>query len=209
MTRRSMIRGRNFDDIGVNLRQNVRYELKDFLQDKVIWSRDFPKDAPLYAFDEYSGRLMLYWHLGVEAGKQRLNADPALKAKADALGNRDNDYLIEVIDAFSGKQLGNLFLETGRGSFYVGGGKSEGDLVVLFDSQERVLVYSLSTGTLLHRFFGRNAALSPVGKQLAVENFPGEVTIYDLKTGEPTGSVTIRGRAALVRFNVEGTRLSY
>lgn len=196
-----------FDDVGENLRQNVRYELRDFLQDKVIWSRDFPKDSPLYAFDEFSGRLMLYWHLGTDAGKQKLKEDPALKTKAEALGNKESDYLIEVIDAFSGKHLGNLFLETGKGSFYVGGGMSEGDLVVLFDSEERVLVYSLSTGALLHRFFGSKAALSPAGKHLAVENFPGEVTVYDLTTGDSRGSVTVRGRAAFVRFNLEGTRL--
>ena len=88
-----------FNDIGVNLYENVRYELRDFIQDKVIWARDFPKQRPQYAFDEFSGRMLLYWNLSLDVAKAKLNADPALKAKAAALGNKDGDYLIEVIDA--------------------------------------------------------------------------------------------------------------
>jgi len=84
---------------------------------------------------------------------------------------------------------------------------SEGDWLVLYDSEDRVLVYSISTGELRQRFFGRNAALNPVGNELAVENFPGEVTVYDLASGDPKGAVTIPGRASFVRFNAEGTRL--
>ena len=78
---------------------------------------------------------------------------------------------------------------------------------MVFDSKDRVLVYSLSAGALRHRFFGGNAALNPTGNELAVENFPGEVTIYDLATGDAKATVAIRGRASLVRFNAEGTRL--
>lgn len=196
-----------FDTGGVNLTENVRWELKDFVSQKAIWSREFPKQAPYYSFDRFSGRLILYWFLGLEAGKAKLKASPELSARAAQLGNKDSDYLIEVVDAFAGKELGSLFLETGKGSFYVGSGISEGDTLVLYDSEDRLLVYSISTGELRHRFFGKYAALNPSRNQLAVENFPGEVTIYDLASGDPVGSVNIRGRAALIRFNLAGTQL--
>ena len=84
---------------------------------------------------------------------------------------------------------------------------SEGDWLVLYDSEDRVLVYSIATGELRQRFFGRNAALNPGGNELAVENFPGEITIYDLTTGDAKGAVTIPGRASFVRFNADGSRL--
>lgn len=196
-----------FDDVGVNLRSNVRYEVKDVVQDKVIWSHDYTKEGPVYAFDSFSGRLILYWYLGFDWGKAKLKENPALETKARALGNMTNDYLIEVIDPQAGKELGSLLVETGKGSFNVGSGMSEGDWLVLYDSEDRVLVYSIATGELRHRFFGKNAALNPVGNELAVENFPGEITINDLATGEAKGSVTIPGRASFVRFNAEGTRL--
>ncbi|HEX6125325.1 MAG TPA: M48 family metalloprotease [Pyrinomonadaceae bacterium] len=204
---RSESTGPTFDTGGVNLSENVRWELKDFVSEKVIWSRDFSAQAPSYSFDRFSGRLILYWFLGLEAGKTKLKQNPALAARAAQLGNKDSDYLIEVVDAFAGKELGSLFLETGKGSFYVGGGISEGDTLVLYDSEDRLLVYAISTGELKHRFFGKYAALSPARNQLAVENFPGQVTIFDLASGEPVGSVDIGGRAALIRFNLSGTQL--
>lgn len=199
--------GPSFDTGGVNLAENVRWELKDFVSQKVIWSRDFAKQAPWHSFDRFSGRLILYWYLGLEAGKAKLKASPELSAKAAQLGNKDSDYLIEVVDAFAGKELGSLFLETGKGSFYVGAGISEGDTLVLTDSEDRLLVYTISTGELKHRFFGKYAAISPSKKHLAVENFPGEVTIFDLASGESVGGVHIGGRAALIRFNLAGTQL--
>lgn len=189
------------------LRRAVRFELKDFIQDKVIWTRDYPKEAPAFSFDEFSGRLIFYWSLGGEAGKAKLNESPELLAKANALGNKQDDYLVEIVDAFAQKTIGTILLETGKGSFDVGEGLSEGNWLVLHDSRGRVLVFSIKDGELRHRFFGRHAAVSPQRNQIVVENFPGEVTLYDLETGERRANFVINGSAAFVRFNLEGTRL--
>jgi hypothetical protein len=192
---------------GVDLHREVRFELKDFIQDKVIWTRDFPKEAPEYSFDEFSGRLIFYWRLGSDVGKSKLKESVELKAKADALGNKADDYLVEVIDAFAQKTIGMMLLETGKGSFDVGEGLSEGDWLVLHDSEGRVLVYSIKEGDLRHRFFGGIAAINPKRNQVAVENFPGEVTLYDLDTGDRRASFRINGSAAFVRFNLDGKKL--
>ena len=98
-------------------------------------------------------------------------------------------------------------LETGKGSFFVGSGQSEGDWVVLNDSQGRVLVYSLAKGELRHRFFGRHASINPNRRQLIVENTPGELKLYDLATGQPVATYIVRGKAVFLRFNLQGTRL--
>ncbi len=195
------------DSAQLDLQQEVRFELNDLFQNKVIWSRDFPKEAPRYSFDEYSGRLIFYWRLGSDAGKAKLKESPELQAKADALGDKADDYLVEVIDAFAQKTIGWLLLETGKGSFYVGSGLSEGDWLMLYDSESRVLVYSLKSGELRHRFFGTHAALNPTRNQIAVENFPGEIAVYNLSGGERQASFIINGSAAFVRFNLEGDKL--
>ncbi|HEY0100158.1 MAG TPA: M48 family metalloprotease [Pyrinomonadaceae bacterium] len=191
---------------GSGLRREVRFELKDFIQNKVIWSREFPKAAPEYSFDEFSGRLIFYWRLGSEAGKAKLRESTELQAKADALGNKTDDYLVEVVDAFAQKTVGLLLLETGNGSFSVGAGLSEADWLVLHDSGNRVLVYSIKSGDLRHRFFGSVAAINPKKNQLAVENLPGEVALYDLDSGERQTTFVIGGSAAFVRFNLKGDR---
>lgn len=192
---------------GLGLRQGVRFELKDFIQDKIIWARDFPKEAPEFSFDEFSGRLIFYWRLGGEAGKAKLKESAELQAKAAALGNKADDYLVEIVDAFAQKTIGMLLLETGQGSFDVGLGLSEGDWLVLRDSEDRVLVYSIKDGDLRHRFFGGQAAVNPKKNQIAVENFPGEVALYNLDTGNREARFVIQGSAAFVRFNLDGNKL--
>ncbi|HKG11934.1 MAG TPA: M48 family metalloprotease [Pyrinomonadaceae bacterium] len=192
---------------GPNLRHDARFELKDIVSGKVIWTRDFQKDVPAYSFDEFSGRLIFFWRLGSDSGKARLKESAELKAKADALGNKADDYLVEVVDAFAQKTVGALTLETGMGSFRVSRGISEGDWLVLRDSAGRVLVYSIATGEVRHRFFGDTAAINPRRNQIVVENFPGEVELYDLDTGDRRATFRINGGAAFVRFNLEGNRL--
>jgi hypothetical protein len=101
-----------------------------------------------------------------------------------------------------------MLLETGRGSFSVrSSGKSEGDWLMLNDSQGRVLVYSLKTGELKHRFFGLRASLNPRRHQLAVENFPGELTLYDLTNGNALATYTVKGNIVFLRFSLHGNRL--
>jgi beta-barrel assembly-enhancing protease len=191
----------------LSLSREARFELKDFLQDKIIWSRDFPKEAPAFSFDSFSGRLILYWSLGSGAGKDRLKELPELQAKATALGNKDDDYLVEIIDSHAQKTVGTMLLETGEGSFNIGKGLSEQNWLVLRDSEGRVLIYSIKDGDLPHRFFGAHAAINPANNQIAVENFPGEITLYNLDTGDRHATFVINGSAAFVRFNLEGDKL--
>jgi WD40 repeat protein len=192
---------------GLSLSREARFELKDFIQDKIIWSRDFPKEAPEFSFDDFSGRLILYWRLASDAGKDRLKEVPELQAKAAALGDKADDYLVEIVDARAQKTVGMMLLETGKGSFDIGKGLSERDWLALRDSEGRVLIYSIKEGDLRHRFFGENTAINPKNNQVAVENFPGEITLYNLDTGDRQATFFINGSAAFVRFNFEGNKL--
>jgi len=54
-----------------SLDREVRFELRDVVNDKLVWSREFKKEAPDFFFDAYSGRVIFYWGLGTEAGKAR------------------------------------------------------------------------------------------------------------------------------------------
>jgi WD40 repeat protein len=190
-----------------SLSREVKFELRDIINDKVVWSSEFKKEAPRYFFDDYSGRLIFYWDLGSEAGKARLKEDPALQERSRQMGNKDDDYLVEVFDAFAGKSIGILLLETGKGSFYIKSGFSEGDWLVLRDDNNRVLVYSIKSGELRHRFFGAHAAINPNGNQLVVENYPGELTLYDLATGNTQARLRFKTAAAFLRFSLNGKNL--
>lgn len=189
------------------LTREVHFELRSVVNDKLVWSRDFPKEAPGFFFDSFSGRLIFYWTLGSEVGKAKLREDAIVAARARELGNVDDDYLIEVVDAFAGKTVATLPLETGKGSFAIKSGFSEGDWLVLGDSQNRVLVYSLKDGDLRHRFFGTKAAVNPARNQITVENSPGELIFYDLTTGDSQAHLNFPSPAAFVRFSLDGKKL--
>jgi len=190
-----------------SLDREVRFELRSVVDDKIIWTREFRKEAPAYSFDEFSGRLILYWTLGSDVGKARLKEDVALATRSKAMGNKDDDYLLEIVDAYAGKTMGTVLIETGKGSFHIEEGFSEGDSMVIRDSDNRVLVYSLSSGELRHRFFGAEVAINPSRPQIVVENYPGELTIYDLSTGNSLGRLVFNRDTVLTRFSLDGKRL--
>src|SRR5437868_9100330 len=114
-----------------SLNREVRFELRDVINDKLVWSKEFKNEAPRFFFDDYSGRLIFYWNLGSDAGKARLKEDPALVERSRQMGNKDDDYLLEIYDAFAGKSVGVLLLETGKGSFNIESGFSEGNWLIL------------------------------------------------------------------------------
>lgn len=190
-----------------SLNHEVRFELRSVIDDKVVWIREFPKAAPGYFFDAPSGRLIFYWTLGSEAGKAQLKQDANLAARAKQMGNKDDDYLFEVVDAFAGKTVGTLLLETGQGSFDIESAFSDGEWLVIRDDDNRVLVYSIKEGNVRHRFFGAEAALNVTRQQIAVENYPGELTIYDLATGDVQSRLVFGRDAALTRYSLDGKRL--
>lgn len=190
-----------------SLNSEVRFELREVTNDKVVWSREFKKEAPKFFFDDYSGRLIFYWALGSEAGKARLKEEPALAERARQMGNKDDDYLVEIYDAFASKAVGVLLLETGKGSFGIKSGFSEGNWLVVRDDNNRVLIYSITEGDLRHRFFGASAAMNPSRQQVIVENYPGELTLYDLATGNTQARLRFKTGAAFVRFSLDGKKL--
>ncbi|HSE19081.1 MAG TPA: M48 family metalloprotease [Pyrinomonadaceae bacterium] len=190
-----------------SLNREVLFELHDVVNDKLVWSKEFKKEAPDFFFDDYSGRMIFYWSLGSDAGKARLKEEAALAERARQLGNKDDDYLVEVYDAFAAKSVGVLLLETGKGSFDIESGFSEGNWLVLRDDNNRVLIYAIKEGELRHRFFGAHAAMNPSRQQVIVENYPGELTLYDLATGNTQARLRFKTGAAFVRFSLDGKKL--
>lgn len=190
-----------------SLDREVRFELRDAIDDKLIWTKEFKKEAPGFFFDDFSGRVIFYWNLGSDEGKSRVKEDPALVTRAREMGNKDDDYLVEVFDAFANKAIGLFLVETGKGSFDIESGFSEGNWLVFRDNNNRVLVYSIKEGELRHRFFGTRAAMNPSRSQVIVENYPGELTLYDLATGNTQARLRFNNGASFVRFSLDGKKL--
>ncbi len=120
---------------------------------------------------------------------------------------KEGDYLLQTLDARTGRQTGALLVETGKGSFRVAGVASAGDLLLISDTENRVLVYSLADGEQKGRFFGGSPAASKAAGLLSVENERGQLAVYDLATMAKRDQFTFTSPVSLTRFSPDGKRL--
>jgi WD40 repeat protein len=186
--------------------RDITFEMRDVQNGSELWSRDFQDEAPRYAISQQHNTMLLLWHLDTEAAKKIIKADPALKAKASALGEKEGDLLVQLIDPSSGKVRSTILLETGEGSIRAENMIWAGDHLLVSDQTNRILVYSVSTGELTSRFFGGEFAVSTSDNRIAVENAPGRLAVYDLKTGSEITRLSFIKPVTLMRFVDDGKR---
>lgn len=179
---------------------NGRLEARDVQQGTTLWTRDFPDGVPRYWGSPQYGTLTLAWNLASPAARSLVKSNAALAKQLSAMGDKEGDYLLQTIDLKTGKLLGQLLIETGKGAFRIEQITTAGDWVVVTDTQNRVLVYSLGSGQLKQRFFGTRAAISPRDNLLCVENEPGRLIVYDLNSGEKRDEFSFSSRVSLIQF---------
>ncbi|MBV9957941.1 MAG: M48 family metalloprotease [Acidobacteria bacterium] len=177
-----------------------RLEVREVQQGATLWTRDFTDGVPSFWGNSQYGTLTFAWGLSSDAARRIVKSDAILSKQLSAMGDKEGDYLLQSMDLKTGKLLGQLLIETGKGAFRIEQMTTAGDWVVVIDSQNRVLVYSLSTGQLKQRFFGDRAAISPAENLLCVENEPGKLIIYDLNSGEKRDEFSFSSRVSLIQF---------
>ncbi len=192
---------------GGGTRENVIMEVRDATNGELLWTRPFPKEAPWTYIDTNDDKMLIYWGLKSDSAKAELKKDATLKARAAAMKEKEGDYLILFVNVRNGEPAGNLLVETGKGSFHLHTGYVAGDLVVLTDSANRVLLYSLASGQLKSRFFGSKSTASKQSGLLCVENERGQLTLYDLSTQEKRAELIFVSPVSWAEFSADGKRL--
>ncbi len=190
---------------GESTDSNATVEVRDVISGSPLWARHFPKDAPDLMGGE--GVLVLSWPVSANTARGAIGSDPRLKAQLAQMKEEEGDYYLEVWEARTGNNLGRLLVETSKGSFRISRAFAVGDWVVLTDTTNRVLVYSLSTGKLHGRVFGSRAALSAASGLLAVENERGVVSLYDLSSMEKRDQYVFSSPVSVAAFTADGSRL--
>ncbi|HEX8369723.1 MAG TPA: M48 family metalloprotease [Pyrinomonadaceae bacterium] len=186
---------------------DVTMEVRDAQTNGVLWTRRFDDERPRYGFNRKHGTLTLAWQLQAKAAKAIIKSNPALSARLASMQEKDGDYLIQILDPKSGQATGQFLLETGEGSFDIEQVYAAGDNLVISDSANRILIYSISQGNLRHRFFGGYPTLNPAGSLIAIENEPGQLAIYDLASGAPLEKLYFGKPISFAQFNADGKRL--
>jgi WD40 repeat protein len=183
----------------------VRLEARDARTGASLWAKEFAKESPQRWAGE--GTLALAWATSSRAARDEIKTDPRLAQQLAAMREKEGDYFVEVLDPRTGEVRGKLLVETGKGSFRIRDVEAAGDYLLVTDTQNRVVVYALSTGEVKARFFGAHATLTQATGLLAVENERGKLFIYDLASGEKRDEYSFPAAVSLARFSDDGKRL--
>ena len=186
---------------------DVMVEVRDVRTGELLWKREFADERPGISVNPNHDTMVFGWSLKSAAANRIINADPSLKAKRLKMGDKDGDLLIELIDPQTGTVKGDFMIETGEGSFSPEFVTWAGDYLIVNDNRNRILVFSSKSGELLTRFFGSYAAISPVTKQIAIQNSPGRLAVYDVPTGREVTRMSFVRPISLMRFIDEGRHL--
>jgi hypothetical protein len=211
ITRPTKKGGSNFEDLTL--------EVRDVRSFDALWSRPFGKESPRYWVEPREGTMVLSWPTASKYARDEIKSDAELTRRLAAMKEQEGDYFLQVLDAKTGAVKGKLLVETGKGSFRIAKAFAAGDYVVIADTQNRVLVYSLSTGEQTGRVFGSRAVVGGVGGKpggksagqyaglMCVENERGKLAVYDLASLEKRDEFTFTHPVSLTSFSQDGKRL--
>jgi WD40 repeat protein len=196
--------GLNFGNFPV---EEGTLEVQDARSGKLAWSKHFADEVPRYQFDAAGETVALYWKLTTKAAKNEIKNKPQLIEKLKTLGEKAGDYLVEVLNAETGELIGATLIETGEGSFSIEKVFASGDWLTIIDSENRVLLYSLTKGELQWRFFGDKVAFNPSKTLAVIENFSGQLAIYSLVNGRKIDELVFPSAVAFTKFSQDGKKL--
>jgi WD40 repeat protein len=174
---------------------------------KELWSRTYSKDMPWINCNSEDDKAVLIWDVWSEFVNDEIKANPELKKSVGSIKEREGDLYVHIVQASTGNLIGKVYVETGRGSFRTRWAEAAGDYLTLYDNNNRILIYSISSGKRIGQLFGSNGSVSPASGLLAVENKIGVITIYSLPSMEERGKLAFAHPLAYLKFSSDGKHL--
>ena len=151
-------------------------------------------------------RIALAWPGESRGAKRLVDADPGMKERYRALDDSELVPVIEIVDARTGETEGSLLMGHIHSSGDLEGLHSDGDTVVASLKDHRVLVYSLSTGELVGRLFGRKPVVSSSVGLLGIEH-QADFVLYRLPSLEEARRYRFAAPIASAVLHAETGRL--
>ena len=190
-------------------RGNRKFELDvlDIVDQKLLWSRNFPKQGPSILGAASSGKVVLVWQANTDGFRDELARDPKLKAVSEKQKLNEGDFLMEVVESRTGTLLGAVALRTGKFSFTPQTVKALGDWLVVEDNHNRVLLYSISSGQQAARWFGYRPQISRNGQRLCLANGRGHLVVYDLQTLKQADDLYFSNSISVQYLSEDGKKL--
>jgi len=187
--------------------RNMTLEGLDVKTNGVLWSHTYPKEAPNVESGRAEGNLVFSWPANCDGAKLEIKNNAALSARWPKVDAGAEDYFLEVVDPRTGQVIGAAMVRSGKGAFRIHGAESSGDWLVVSDSRNRLLVYSVKSGEQTGIIFGRRPVLSGTAPLLAAENERGQLSLYDLNTLTRREQYVFTSPIAYTYFAADSRRL--
>ena len=164
-------------------------------------------DPPIPYPDPQGERVAIGWTAMESGGQALAKRYPALKRQMDAAKLTINDAaaVFEVLEAASGKSVGTALVRVG-GPASFDSVFSVGDFLICVRDETRVTVYSLPTGEIQSRLFGRYVSASGTTRLLAAAD-GNHLRLYDLKTGARKAEYLFSEPPVYTHFSEDGKQL--
>jgi WD40 repeat protein len=194
-------------DKNQSARRNFELDALDIVDQKPLWSLNFPKQGPFLSGSPSSGKLVFAWDAGAAGLHDELARDPKLQALWDKEKPKGGDHLLEILDDRNGKLAGAVVLHTGDHSYIPETMRAVGDWLVVEDDHNRVLLYDTSTGEQVARWFGHRPEISRNGQRLCLSNGQGHLIVYDLMSMKLVNDLYFANSVAAHLFSADGGKL--
>jgi WD40 repeat protein len=184
-------------------------EVFDLHDNHKLWERSFEKERPNFYYSG-SGKTLTLVVANYEAMKIEAKRDPQLSLRLDALKDetrRKDSYIVLVVEAATGKPVGSILVDTGKLSFKVRAAFSTADTVIVTDSDQRSLVYSLKSGEQRGKVFGFTRALSSDGKSMLVSRGKNDLVRYDAGSLQASVPLNFPSPIGHVEFSADSSNI--
>jgi WD40 repeat protein len=173
----------------------------------VLWRRHFSMEGPTLIGPLALETAIRRWRVNAKQLSEEETRYPEIRAELERSDPGKEDEFLEVVDLQSGKLIGSLLLDTGRGSFWVVRALVLGDWIAVVDSEGRTAVYSLHTGGKAGECFGEAMAMNKAHGLLAVRNGGGHLDLFQIETMNRIDSYVFPSTIVHVQFSTDGNRL--
>jgi WD40 repeat protein len=182
------------------------YTVNDAVTGAQLWEWEYARDPTIWT-SRRLGTIVFQFKIDNDTAKEEIQSDPELKQRLNSIKEKEGVFYLKVVEARTGKVVGRLLVETGRGRFRTRAIFAAGDSLVLTDSTNRVVIYSLKTGKENAAWFGVESTISAAGDLLCVQNANGTLDLYDLRSFQHLQQYSFANSVATVQFSADGKKL--
>jgi len=181
-------------------------EVFDARDNKKLWERKVERARPAIFYSR-AGKTLTLLISNYDSIKAEAAGDPRVSARLNAISSeqgKKDSYVLRILESTSGRDLGVIVIDSGNLSFTVRAAFATADTVLVADSLDRTLVYSLKSGEQKGKVFGEPRALSITGDKMLVDNGKGIVDLYDVSSLQPIAHFTFPSRVIRADFLGDG-----